>query len=177
MTLIELFTYIGLFIASLGGGGALVFAMSGWLGKVWANRLMLETTHKYGKELKSLEAELAKGNQQFGLNYQSKIELYKAIASPLIELAVALENTGGVTTELLNKFEKERLTIASHLGMFSPLSVFEKFNSLIDYLYNCLEGKETYTFHLFRYHSLEFFTEIRKDIGVHSDELIYRGSR
>lgn len=45
-------------LVALGGGGALVFALSSWLGKVWANRLMAKETAKYEDEMVRLKAQL-----------------------------------------------------------------------------------------------------------------------
>jgi hypothetical protein len=50
-------------IASLGGGGAIVVALSSWLGKVWANRLMAAEQAKHSQDLEKLRAELTQANQ------------------------------------------------------------------------------------------------------------------
>lgn len=47
-------------IASLGGGALIVFGMSSWLGKVWANRLMQNDRAKHEKDLESLKNKLKK---------------------------------------------------------------------------------------------------------------------
>ena len=47
-------------MASLGGGAVIVFALSSWLGKVWANRLMEEDKARHAKDLKGLEADLSR---------------------------------------------------------------------------------------------------------------------
>jgi len=36
-------------IASLGGGGAIVLLLSGWLGRVWAERLMEKERHAHAQ--------------------------------------------------------------------------------------------------------------------------------
>ncbi len=50
-------------IASIGGGGLLVLGLSGWLGKVWANRLMAADQANHNRELERLRAELTQTNQ------------------------------------------------------------------------------------------------------------------
>ena len=45
-------------LVALGGGGFLVFALSSWLGKVWANRLMAKETAKYEDEIERLKSQL-----------------------------------------------------------------------------------------------------------------------
>ncbi|HVG31664.1 MAG TPA: hypothetical protein VM911_01230 [Pyrinomonadaceae bacterium] len=50
-------------IATLGGAGAIVIGLAGWLGKVWANRLMEADKAKHAHALEELRAELTKNNQ------------------------------------------------------------------------------------------------------------------
>jgi hypothetical protein len=45
-------------LGSIGGGGLIVWRLSGWLGKVWAERLMERERQDYRKELERLRAEL-----------------------------------------------------------------------------------------------------------------------
>lgn len=51
MQLFDILSISGSILASIGGGAAIVFAFSNWLGKVWANRLMEKEKAKYSKEL------------------------------------------------------------------------------------------------------------------------------
>ncbi len=64
---------IGLYIiGSFGGGAIIVFALSGWLGKVWANRLMVKEKAGYAQELESLRNHLAQDTESY------KIKLKKS---------------------------------------------------------------------------------------------------
>jgi hypothetical protein len=45
-------------IAAVGGGGAIVLALSSWLGKVWADRILESDKAKYQKEFAELKTEL-----------------------------------------------------------------------------------------------------------------------
>lgn len=47
-------------LASLGGGGLLVFVLSSWLGKVWANRVLESDRRRYSEELERVHGELEK---------------------------------------------------------------------------------------------------------------------
>lgn len=47
-------------LASLGGGGLLVFVLSSWLGKVWANRILESDRRRYSEELERVHGELEK---------------------------------------------------------------------------------------------------------------------
>lgn len=57
----ELFEIASVILLSLGGGGIIVFALSSWLGKVWANRLMAAETAKHSQDLERLRKELSRG--------------------------------------------------------------------------------------------------------------------
>lgn len=50
----ELAKLVAAILASLGGGGLLVLSMSGWLGRVWAERLQANTVAKHQAELEEL---------------------------------------------------------------------------------------------------------------------------
>lgn len=66
-------------LISLGGGGGIVLAMSGWLGRIWAKRLMARETLHHNEELEKLRSQLQSDieklkatNEKF-LNRDSKI--------------------------------------------------------------------------------------------------------
>lgn len=79
--------------------------------------------------------------------------------------------------ELLKAFEIKRLMITAQLTMFAPDYVYHSYNRLIDYLYNSFEGKEEYSFEKFREIAMKFLSDIRKDIGIYEDEIVYAGNR
>jgi len=69
-------------ITSVGGGGVIVLGLSGWLGKVWASRLMAADQAKHNRELEKLRADLTRENQSLLENERAKfsreIEEWKA---------------------------------------------------------------------------------------------------
>jgi len=58
MTFLEGLQLAGTILVALGGGGAIVFGLSNWLGKVWADKLMQKEKAKYSRELESLKKNL-----------------------------------------------------------------------------------------------------------------------
>jgi hypothetical protein len=48
----------GQILGSLGGGAVIVAAFSGWLGKVWAKRILEKEKNEYAKELEKIKGEL-----------------------------------------------------------------------------------------------------------------------
>jgi len=55
MQLSDILAISGTILASIGGGTAIVFGFSSWLGKVWANRLMEKEKNEHSRELESLK--------------------------------------------------------------------------------------------------------------------------
>ena len=98
------------------------------------------------------------------IKYKEKIDLYKEISQPIIELIVEIEHNQSIATESLKSFEIKRLMITAQLTMFAPDYVYHSYNKLIDYLYNSFEGTEEYSFVQFREIAMRFLSDIRKDI-------------
>jgi len=166
-------------LVSLGGGGAIVLGLSNWLGKIWADRLMEKEKVRYQKELENFKAQLNRENDRTGQTLREKLALYKEAIPPLVDFIMPLFNAtpnDNMKMQLI-EFEKQRLATTALLGMFAPVPVFEAYNEIIDYLFDCLEGKQELDFAEFRRLAFKMLSEIRKDIGVFGDELVYRGHR
>jgi len=172
-----IFEIAGAVLLSLGTGGAIVLALSSWLGKVWAERLMVKETAKHNHELEQLRSSLQTQADQSAQTYKQKIDLYKEVGAPLIELLVKTQHIGSITVEDMRVFEKCRLNTTALLAMFAPIAVFNEYNTMIDYIYNCAEEKDIWSFEEFRIRALQFLSLIRADIGLYSDTLSYNGSR
>ena len=65
MTPSDIFHLAAAIIASLGGGAALVFAFSSWLGKVWANRILEGDKAKYAQELEDLKSRYLRDTEKY----------------------------------------------------------------------------------------------------------------
>jgi hypothetical protein len=164
-------------LLSVGASGAIVFALSSWLGKVWAERLMAKETAKHNRELEELRSSLRIQADQSAQTFKQKIDLYKEVGTPLIDLLVTVQNIEAITAENLQNFEKRRLTTTALLAMFAPVNVFVEYNKMIDYIYNCADEKDRWSFAEFRTRALQFLSLVRADIGLYSDALYYDGSR
>jgi hypothetical protein len=90
MTFADIYKVAGALIVSLGGGALLVFALSSWLAKVWANRILEkekasyaaeieELRRAYGEEIERIKLELQKNafehQTRFSWYHQRKAEL------------------------------------------------------------------------------------------------------
>jgi len=72
MSFEDIFAVSGAILASIGGGVAIVFGFSNWLGKVWANRLMTKEKAEYAQELESFRNRLTQDTESY------KIKLKKS---------------------------------------------------------------------------------------------------
>lgn len=164
-------------LTALGGGSAIVFALSGWLGKVWAERLMARETAAHTKELESLRADLQEKSDRASHTYKLKLELYKEVSGPLVELVSKSQLIGELTREDMLSFETARLNSTSLLAMFAPKAVCDEYNSVIDYIFDCTDGDAVWSFSEFRARAYRLLTHIRQDIGLYSDDVSYSGHR
>jgi len=172
---IEAFEIAKTVLLSIGGGSIIVLALSAFLGKVLAKRILQNEKQEHDKELSELKAKLDCFVQKDSLNYQQKLDLYRVVSDPLIEL-VALLSENGLTIGHVNEFERQRLHITAQLALFAPHTVFNAFSDMIDYMYDSLENDE-YSFSVFREKALSYLSEMRKDIGIYSDDISYKGHR
>jgi hypothetical protein len=165
-------------LASFGGGGAIVAYFSNWLGKMWAERFMQKEKARYEKELEDFKAQLNRESDRTTQTLREKLSLYKEAIPPLVDLIARYQLTpADVTPAVILEFEKKRLATSAMLGMFAAVPVFDAYNSLIDYIFNCLEGKQLFAFAEFRVLGYKMMSEIREDVGISGGELVYRGNR
>jgi len=163
---------------SLGGGAAIIFVFSNYLGNIWANRLMAQETSKHNHALEELRAKLQLQTSHHTHIQKQKIDLYLEVSNPVIDLIVkAMHSNGKISAEELQNFDKIRLTNTALLAMFAPKVVFDEYNDLLDYLFNAMEGKEQWGFPEFRVRALKFLSLIRADIGLYNDSISYNGLR
>lgn len=164
-------------VASLGGGGLIVVMLSSWLGKIWADRLMTRETAQHARDLEALRAVLKDGSNRSSHLFKEKIALYKEAGGPLIDLMTEMQATGTVSPASQISFEKSRLSSTALLAMFAPADVFDSYNEIIDYLFDCFEGKKSFEFSVFRVMALKMLSKMRRDVGLYADDVSYKGSR
>lgn len=71
-------------VSSVGRGGMVVFGLSSWLGKVWANRILESDRRRYSEEIDRLRHELEKTLHvhriQFETEFASLSEIWRKVA-------------------------------------------------------------------------------------------------
>jgi hypothetical protein len=58
MTFLDVVKLASVIMVSLGGGGAIVFGLSGFLGKLWADRALEKQRHEYGQLTQQMQHQL-----------------------------------------------------------------------------------------------------------------------
>jgi hypothetical protein len=178
-------------LSSAGIGGAIVWALSSWLGKVWASRILEKDRVRYATELEVLKRHLQSEADTRLAEYQAalgahrekdilarreKIELYRTAALPVIDLLVAL-NYRGVRPDDLASFEGERLRVYAHLALFASTDVLEAYDEVVDYVLDTLEGRVEYAWPTVRTLALKTLNRARADVGLTTGEVSYKGRR
>lgn len=109
---------------------------------------------------------------------RERVSLYKEALPPIIDLITRSQlDQESLTKAFVTEFEKKRLITTAMLGMFAALPVFEAYNALTDYVLDYLEGRRLFLFPEFRALGFKVLSEMRKDVGISKDELVYRGTR
>lgn len=184
-------------VASLGGGAVLVFALSNWLGKVWADRLMQKERQDYALQLEhlrnslklaseeqlvSLRAQLDVAKETCVREHLDRMTIYRAaidlVAGIVAKIEMILQQRSGpLTSDELQEFEVQRLRVYAYLAMHAPQSVMDAHDAVFDLILAIVNDDQDTTWEHFRSLALQFLNEIRKDVGIRPEPIAYRGTR
>src|SRR5579864_5487370 len=140
MSVSDIFISAGAILGSVGVGGATVAALSGWLGKVWANRLMEQDRAKYAADLEALKSRFEQSHRRlqaeldktiFGhqlktqTEFNALMEMWKKV--PPLEsavrwapVAVSLGGSAEAATRELDQLKEATVKLESLLEDFGP---------------------------------------------------------
>lgn len=184
-------------LGSLGGAGFIVVALSSWLGRVWATRLMDNQRHSHQQELEELRSNLRAKNDEQLISIRKDYEIFKEthlrehndklliyracldiVASLLAKIELtALGKRVGLTDKEQEAFETERLRLYAYLAMLAPQEVMDANDNLIDMLLALIyDGKGT-TWANIREAALKLTNSMRADIGINKAAVSYNGAR
>jgi hypothetical protein len=96
VTSADIFKLAGAIIASVGGSAALILALSSWLGKVWANRILESDKAKYAAELESVKARFVADTERYKTSLKKSEFLFEKeyeAASEFVNIARAMRPT------------------------------------------------------------------------------------
>ncbi|MDF0642523.1 MAG: hypothetical protein P0111_00715 [Nitrospira sp.] len=110
-------------ILSLGGGGLLDFALSSWLGKVWANRILESDRRRFNEELERLRGELNKAIHVHRVQFETE---FKVISEIWEKVARVRQTMGGIrpTMDLVDPNEDRRARLERRFKPF-PMALDE----------------------------------------------------
>lgn len=205
MTIQEMFNLALTILGSIGAAGVIVFALSNWLGKVWANRLMDNERHKHQIELAKITTDFEKENQKvladikhqqeqsielvkLDLNifkekhlkgFNDKIQIYRLMIDIIAEVLGDFDSfttTGKPFPQVrFDALNRARIRMYGYIGMIAPQSVMDAQDQLIDYLLQVAHGRKSYEWLTVREYGLVLINEVRKDIGIDITPITYNG--
>lgn len=169
-------------LVSIGGGGLVVFALSSWLGKVWAGRILREETHKLSVELETTKRDLDVLKERTLRFQNDKILAYREITEIVSKIIAIMDAEDGYIVSwgpnggALDEFNHQRLKLYGYLAMLAPQEVMDAHDDLIDHLMLTVSGNKDYKWPETREKVLFLLNEVRKDIGVASEPIVYKGN-
>jgi len=194
----EIWQTVVAIITATGGAGLIILGLSNWLGKVWANRIMDAEKAKYHNELETLRASLIRNNEEAISNIRSGLEIYKEkylkshidkldayrLSTDIVSTVLAildLRKSNGLPppnqSEILFQFNRDRMRAYASLMIFAPQSVLDALDNLFMEIFDVLSRTKTYCWEDVRRLVIVLANEIRKDIGIETSPIEYRGTR
>lgn len=89
MSLLDAGKIVATTIASMGGAVAIILTLSGWLGKVWANRIFEEDRKKHSVEIERLKSDLAIQQTRFLKHADHEFSIYNECWTLLCDLKIS----------------------------------------------------------------------------------------
>jgi hypothetical protein len=139
-------------LLSIGGGAVIVFALSRWLGTVWAGRILEQERQRNQRELEIL---IRRRN------------VYSKLAT---SLRVFLRNTDDRNPDMRQRF----LEAYDEPSVWAPDSVMNSVGALLDLIHANTVKKGSVDEQALRKAFAECMTEIRRDAGFASTTFSYR---
>jgi hypothetical protein len=195
----EIWKTAGAVLAALGGGGIIVAAFSGWLGKLWAEKLMAKEKAKYENELAELKSRLERSNQDgvarlqtdLGIfkdtylrQHNDKIGTYGYVFNVVSEFLADLDmiRLGKKPDgDAYDRFNRGRLKAHGYLAMLAPQKVMDAWDSFTDHIFTTLEKSQANNYQddwkEMRQRAYILINAIREDIGIDKSPVEYRGRR
>jgi hypothetical protein len=127
-------------IGSVGGSGIIIFALSSWLGKVWASRLMQKEVSEHAEKLESLKSELKKLEAEHIVKFTGLHEKQAEIIAQLYNKLYEVNRCRDTLTlqlqcrEIKEKFEKNHKTYESWEYVYGVHSLTEEEEVMVNAL-------------------------------------------
>lgn len=171
----------GAAIVSIGGGGIVIAALSSWLGKLWASRILTNETHQLATQLQATKRDLDVIKENTLRFQNDKILAYRAVIEIIARTLATFDSyesgrlpaTDAATR--YDEFNEHRIRVYGYLAMLAPQSVMDAQDSLMDYLLKICKGNDQYEWVRVRVMALAALNAIRADIGIDKAPITYNG--
>ncbi|MGF6287016.1 hypothetical protein [Pseudomonas silensiensis] len=177
----EVLKLFGAAIFSLGGGGVVVFALSSWLGKIWAGRILAEDTHQLSTRLEETKRDLDVLKEKTLRFQNDKILAYREITEIIAKLLAIMDAENGrivgwdTDKGPVHEFNEQRLKLYGYLAMLAPQAVMDAQDDLVDHLLLTASGDVDYKWSEVREKVLFLLNAVREDIGLAAGSIVYKG--
>lgn len=177
----EVFKFVFAALASVGASGAIIFALSSWLGKVWAERILSKEKHELNKDLESAKTDLELLKETTLRFKNDKILTYRSVIDVISNMLSNFDavQLGTLTTEDLDKnfhiFNQQRIQVYGYLAMLAPQDVMDAQDNLMDLLIQIFQRSAPYDWEKVRELALKMLNAIRDDIGIDINPIAYNG--
>ncbi|MEK6805267.1 MAG: hypothetical protein AABY95_01285 [Pseudomonadota bacterium] len=196
MSLGDVMTLVAASIVALGGGGVLVLALSSWLGKVWAERLMESARAAHEQSLEALRSSLHRDNEtvlsqlrthldvakeKHLSGHDDKIRIYRLVVEVVSDLLADFDRHSrqalppDQAAQSLDRFNRGRMKAYGYLAMLAPQTVMDAADVLFDDLMLVSNGTLRYEWPRIRAHILRLLNSVRADIGFDATPIEYKG--
>ena len=150
MSVTDVFKISAAILGSVSGAAAIIFGLSSWLGKVWANRILEKDKLKYTSELEKIKAKLQtesqKQNLMFSLYFEGQFKLYNDLWVSLSELQSRVDELWALASpqnlkSFVSAIRKAKKQIRNSALLIEP----EHYNDImaaIESIENYSDGKE-----------------------------------
>lgn len=170
MGLKPVFETAGAALAAIGSASVLLFALSSWLGKIWASRIL----EKERSDLAIFKDTVLKERNEKVATYKTVVDVVSKMLADLDKwYAGHLAPDKGV--ESFHVFNEQRMRVYGYLGMVAPQSVMDAQDKLIDHILLITTGQVLYKWDEVRILALDLINEIRKDIAIDKSPVSYKG--
>lgn len=177
----DVFKIITASVASIGVAGGLIFALSSWLAKVWARRILDREKSELDRELEAKKRELDIFKDTYLRTHNDKLVTYRAVTDSVAKLLAAFDahQSGRLQSsqaaEAIDSFNQQRLQVYGYLGMLAPQPVMDAQDKLMDQLLKISGGRAPYDWEEIRQLAINFINEVRIDVGIDKDPISYNG--
>lgn len=185
-------------ISQLGGAAVIVAALSAWIGRLWADRILnnestahqqrlkeLESNlrHQVDTQLARLQSELSTLKEKTLKAHVDKIACYSfaidGASKLLADMSATSTGVKGSSSfqDAFAEFDRSRIRAYGHMALVAPQSVLDAYDALVGYFLDVNEGHEKADWVKARELALVWINAARTDIGVDPSPVSYRGTR